>query len=42
MSTPPIAGPTIDAAWKLSWFSAIAAGRCSARTSRGIDDDRAG
>ena len=42
MSTPPIAGPTIEAAWKLSWLSAIAAGSRSGGTRRGIDDDRAG
>ena len=42
MRTPPIAGPTIDAAWKLSWLRAIAAGSRSALTRRGIEADRAG
>ena len=40
--TPPTAGPTTDAAWKLSWFRAIAAGRRSGGTSRGMDEERAG
>ena len=42
MSSPPIAGPTIEAAWKFSWLRAMAAGSRSAGTSRGIDDERAG
>ena len=39
MSSPPTAGPTIDAVWKLSWLSAMAAGSRSGGTSRGIADD---
>ena len=42
MRIPPIAGPTIDAIWKLSWLSAIAAGSRSGGTSRGMADDRVG
>ncbi len=41
-SRPPIAGPTTDAAWKLSWFRAIAAGRWAGLTSRGIAAERVG
>ncbi len=37
-----MAGPTIEAIWKLSWLSAIAEGNRSGGTSRGIDDERAG
>jgi hypothetical protein len=40
--TPPTAGPTTDAAWKFSWLRAIAAGRRSGGTSRGMDEERAG
>jgi len=32
----------IEAVWKLSWLSAMAAGRRSGGTSRGIADDRVG
>ena len=42
MRIPPTAGPTIEAIWKFSWLSAMADGRRSAGTSRGIADDRAG
>ena len=42
ISSPPTAGPTIEAVWKLSWLSAMAAGRRSAGTSRAIDDERVG
>ena len=42
MRTPAIAGPTIEAAWKLSWLRASAAGSRSGGTSRGIDAARAG
>src|SRR5450755_1530358 len=41
-SRPPIAGPTTEAAWKLSWFRAIAAGRWAGLTSRGIAADLVG
>ena len=34
-----MAGPTIEAIWKLSWLSAIADGRRSAGTRRGMADD---
>ena len=42
MRIPPIAGPTIEAIWKLSWLSAMADGSRSGGTSRGIADDRVG
>src|SRR6516165_10499807 len=42
MIRPPIAGPTIEASWKFSWLSAIAEGRRSFGTRRGIADDRVG
>ena len=42
MRMPPTAGPTIEAIWKFSWLSAMADGRRSAGTSRGIADERAG
>ena len=42
MRMPPMAGPTIEASWKLSWLSAMADGNRSGGTRRGIDDERAG
>ena len=42
MRIPPTAGPTIEAVWKLSWLRAIAAGRRSRGTRRGIDDEPGG
>ena len=39
---PPAAGPTMEAVWKLSWLSAIAAGSRSFGTSRGIAEARVG
>ena len=37
-----MAGPTIEASWKLSWLSAMADGRRSGGTRRGMADERAG
>jgi hypothetical protein len=42
MITPPTAGPTIEASWKLSWLSAMADASRSFGTSRGIADERVG
>ncbi len=37
-----MAGPTIEAIWKLSWLSAMADASRSGGTRRGIDEARAG
>ncbi len=41
-TTPPIAGPTIEPAFRLTWFSAIAAGSRCAGTRRATAEERAG
>src|SRR5215212_443554 len=40
MRIPATVGPTTDAIWKFSWPRAIAAGRRSRATSRGMAEDR--
>ncbi len=42
MRSPPMAGPTIEASWKLSWLSAMADGSRSGGTRRGMAEERAG
>ncbi|MFN8037111.1 MAG: hypothetical protein U0V73_14340 [Acidimicrobiia bacterium] len=40
INTPPTSGPTTNAVFHIAWFSAIAAGSCSAPTRFGVIAER--